>query len=155
MGFASSLVPRMAKANDYSTGLKERLLNREVKHFGMDWNEDFEDCIKEMELGETSAFEMCSFSLGQTVKSTIGNRKPVIEFIKLGSFSVWVERDELKYLKEKIWRWSNIKTCLGSRNSWDKYLACSKRSFKWVDCWGTVTAWSLLIEQAVVLVTLM
>lgn len=63
-------------------------------------NEDFQDCIREMEIGGTPCFEMYPSFLGQTIKCTIGNRKTVIDFLRLISFSVWMEGGNLKYSKE-------------------------------------------------------
>lgn len=54
-----------------------------------------------MELGGTPCFEMYPSSSSQTIKWSIGNRKTVIDFIRLVSFSVWIEGNNLKYSKEK------------------------------------------------------
>ena len=60
-----------------------------------------QDNIREMEFGGTSCLDLYPSSSGQIIKWPIGNRQTVVDFIRLVSFSFWMERDNLKYSKEK------------------------------------------------------
>lgn len=82
-------------------GSKQGWFYLPAKHFVMVSNEVSQDSIREMELGGTSCLDMYPSSSGQTIKWTTGNRKTIIDFKTLVSFSVWMEGDNHKYSKEK------------------------------------------------------
>lgn len=136
----------------HSTRFKARLVNREVKHFGMASNEVFWDNTREMELGRITCLDMYPSSSGQTFKWTIRNNKNHCRLHKISIIFSLDGRRSSQTFKKKIWKWSKIKPYLGSRNSRDiKILSAINNPL--LDLL-TIRTGRPLTEQAVIFVTL-